>query len=228
MVKRVVTSAADDIWTLYQTLTVRDIAKKLGVDRRTVQRWKNQGMEPKAPRRVVIAQEADFRRKNFIKTAKTKREHLPFKKLSVPLKAERGYPASEVSKEDFEKLKARSKTDPKFKYDLFRTKKDKKGRRHYFRYQPANTFTYDVRRARDADIVAAILAHRGEGRNISLVYVVTQEYETDDGRIIKVGTHNASPYARLDQKRYSTPEGIAKLLADWRNGRRIIFVRLTD
>lgn len=226
--KKLLTSAQDDIWTMFQTLTVRDIAKRLNVDRRTVQRWKNQGMQPKAPRRVEIYQAAKVERRQFVKTARTKHEHLPVKKLAVPLKAVRSYPGSEVTEADFKMMKARSKTDPKFKYDLFKTKKDKKGVRHYFRYQPAGTFMYDVRRARDQDIVALILAHRGEGRNISAVYVVTREYEKDDGTIVKVGTHNASPYARLDSAQFSTAEGIKKFLSDWRSGRRILFIRFTD
>ena len=226
--KKPATTAADDIWTLYQTLTVRDIAKRLGVDRRTVQRWKNQGMEPKAPRRVEIQQVAKVQRREFVKLAKTKREHLPVKKLRVPIPAQRGYGGAEVSADEFEKMKARSKTDAKFKYDLFRTKKDKKGKRHYFRYQPSNTITYDIRRARDQDIIALIQAHRGEGRSINFVYRVTHEYETDSGETIKRGRHNASPYVRLDMKRFSTPEGIEKFLAEWRSGKQILFIRFTD
>jgi len=264
-------SAPDNLWTLLQTNSTRGLAVKLGVDRRTIQRWKNQGQQPVPKNEKLLAHEAAADRTIYRRRARA--QGLPYKALPVALFSKRNQVGEEVSLDEFVKLKARSKTNPKFasdrfhaftfkhivstgllkrekdeSRDAFRERLRKAGRKYYrtrtvrkyFRYQYARTFQYDVQRAPDYAIIALMLAHRGEGRVFSIVYLVLDDYLKDDGTAIEKGSHSATAYDQLDSLQFNTPEKIQHFLNGLRDEkmvrhgqenrvrRRLVMLRLSD
>lgn len=222
-------SAPDNLWTLLQTWSTRGLAAKLGVDRRTIQRWKNQGQKPVPKNEKLLTREAAASRRGWRQIARSRYQHTPFKKLAVQLPTLRGYVPEELKDAaEFEKLKARAKADPKYRFDRFRTARDKRGRKHYFRYQSSGSFQYDVQRAPDSALVAALMAHRGENRYFSISYRVTKPYQKDNGDEVVIGSHGATAYESLDASQFDTPEKIQDFLNRQRAGRRYLTIRITD
>lgn len=219
--------ARSAVWTLFQTMTVRDIAKKLGKDRRTIQRWKNQGQKPLPKNAAQLETETKRREKEYRRMARTKREHIPLKKnIPVTLPFSRGYTGQEVNKEQYEELKRRAKIEPRRKFDRFQTQKDKRKKIHYFWYQPSNTFQFDIRKATLEDIARTMLAYQGEGRQFSIAYVVTKPYRASGGVEVKKGTRSALAYARLDE--FPDENALLQFLNKNSAGRRFLTLRLTD
>ena len=221
-------SAPDNLWTLLQTNSTRGLAVKLGVDRRTIQRWKNQGQQPIPKNEKLLAHEAGRDRTAARSIARSRYQHTPYKRLAVQLPTLRGYVGEEVTADEFVKLKARSKAEPRFRFDTFKIAKDKRGKKHYFRYQPSGTFQYDVQRARLADVASAMFAHRGENRSFSISYQITVPYQLADGTSIEKGTRSALSYRLLDVPSFDSPQKILAFLNHESAGRRFLTLRLTD
>jgi len=222
-------SAPDNLWTLLQTNSTRGLAVKLGVDRRTIQRWKNQGQQPISKNEKLLAHEAGRDRTAARSIARSRYQHTPYKRLAVQLPTLRGYVGEEVKDAaEFARLKARAKAEPRFRFDTFRSVKDKRGKKHYFRYQPSGTFQYDVQRARLADVASAMFAHRKENRSFSISYQITVPYQLADGTSIEKGTRSALSYRLLDLPSFDSPQKILAFLNHESAGRRFLTLRLTD
>lgn len=230
------TTPQDDIYALIQTRTVRDVARLLKVDRRTVQRWKNQGQQPKQDTRARLYKAASRDRSEI--RAEGKRSGERWKEpasLPVPLMGKRQYVTEEIKpsrkqKENraaWEKEKQRSKEKGRV-HDRFYSVKDKKtGRTRYYRAQDGGAVVFDARRARDVDIAAMVAAYRGQKLGIVLVHVLTKEYKMKDGTVLPKGAHLGSRPESLDQAQFATPEGIKKFIDERKRKGRLAFIRIT-
>lgn len=235
-------SLTDDLWTLLQTRSVRDVAKKFGVDRRTVQRWKNQGQEPKQTNERKIVKLASHDRRQIREFATSKREHWQAKPLPVPLMGKRQYATEEVrptrnSKENraaWQKEKARSKELGR-KFDRFFAKKDKKGKTRYYRAQDAGAVVFDLRRARLSDILNLIKSYRGESRGLVMVHRITKWSErspkagvTADWIEKHRGVHMGSRPEFIDTRQFSDDAGILDFITERQRKGALQFIRVTE
>jgi transposase len=219
--------ASEQVWTLFQTMTVRDIAKKLKVDRRTVQRWKNQGQQPKPINEKKITREATIVRRGTREIARSKREHYEPPKTTVPVRGKRQYVGAEVTKERFEELQRLKKTDKRHQYDLFRRLKDKRGKTHYFHYQDAGAVVFDVRRLRETDMLNLVKGYRGSGASLIIIRRLKKDSVTVDGRVIaKKGEHVGSRLYSLDSGIFSSDERIMRLIRENSAAGQLLYFRL--
>lgn len=220
-------SAREQVWTMFQAMTVRDIAKKLGVDRRTVQRWKNQDQQPKPQNEKKIAREASAVRRGTREIARSKREHYEPPKTTVPVRGKRQYVGAEVTKERFEELQRLKKTDRRHQYDLFRRLKDKRGKTHYFHYQDAGAVVFDVRRIREVDALNLVKSYRGSGASLVIIRRLKKDSVTTDGRVIaKKGEHVGSRLYSLDSGIFSDDERIMKIIRENSASGQLIYFRM--
>jgi len=223
------TSPVDDVWALYQTRTVRDIAKKLHVDRRTVQRWKNQGQQPieKNARKIHVA--VSRIRTQMRQLARSPRERQGVAPLSVPLFGRRQYVTEEVkptrsvreNRKAWEIERERSRVAKRV-HDRFFKRKDKRGRTRFYRSQDGHAVTFDLRRAREADILALLKSYKGQERAIVMIHALLKSYERKTGEILPKGAHLASVPESLDAL------DLEKFLKQRKRLGRLIFVRVTD
>ena len=219
----------DDVWALFQTLTVRDIAKRLRVDRRTVQRWKNQGQQPIPVNREKIHQAAQSRRVRIRDLGRSKREHWRVAPLPVQMMAKRQYVTEEIkpsrkvleNQKAWEAARSRSR-ELKRVYDRFYKRRDKRGRTRFFRAQDAGAVVFDTRRARESDLISMLRSFQGQGRAIVLVHALTKEYKMKDGTILPAGTHMGSIPEALDGL------DIEKFVLSRKRKGRLIFARVMD
>ena len=222
-------SPVDDVWALFQTLTVRDIAKKLHVDRRTVQRWKNQGQQPIVPNQKKLHREAQSRRERIRDYGKSGRERWQVAPLPVQLMGKRQYVTEEIkptrsvkeNKKAWEAERARS-LEAKRIHDRFYKRKDRKGRTRFYRAQDAQAVVFDTRRARESDILALLRTYQGEGRAVVMVHALTKEYKMKDGTILPAGTHMGSRPESLDGL------DLEKFVTDRKRKGKLVFLRVTE
>jgi transposase len=223
------TSPVDDIWALFQTRTVRDIARKLRVDRRTVQRWKNQGQQPikTNERKIHVAASRD--RTQMRALARSPRERQGVAPLAVPLFGKRQYVTEEIkptrsvaeNRKAWEAERVRSR-EAKRVYDRFYKRKDARGRTRFYRSQDGRAVTFDLRRAREADILTLLKSFKGQERAIVMIHALTKPYERKTGEILPKGAHLASVPESLDAL------DLDKFLKQRKRLGRLIFVRVTD
>lgn len=220
-------SAPDNLWTLLQTRTVRDTAKFLGVDRRTVQRWKNQGVTPIPVNREKLNVAANKTRRQINRLPKAEQFPRPAKSLAVPMIGKRRYRSEKVTKEKWEELKNRAAIDPRFKFDRFRKRKNKKTKKwEYFREQDTGAVVFDATGVRMTDVAALLLSYRGHRYIVNFLYLVTRAYDAPGGLKIARGTHSASPFLMLDEIA-GDPATLADTLKEWgSNGRKLLAVRI--
>ena len=219
----------DDVWALYQTLTVRDIAKKLHVDRRTVQRWKNQGQEPIPLNARNIHREAQSRRERIRDLGRSKRERWKVAPLLVQMMAKRQYVTEEIkpsrkvadNRAAWELERARSR-ELKRVYDRFYKRRDKRGRTRFYRQQDGGAVVFDTRRARESDLIRLLESFQGQNRAIVLVHALTKEYKMKDGTILAPGTHMGSRPEALDGL------DLDKFVRERKRKGRLIFARVMD
>lgn len=225
--KRSQSTPQDDIWTLFQTMSVRDIAKKLGKDRRTIQRWKNQGQQPLPENKKILHREAVAARKGFRELAKSKREHYEPKPLPVPLFGKRQYVKTEVNAKRFAELQEKKKTDPRMKFDEFRKFKDKRKRTRYVHYQDAGAVVFDARRARETDLLNLIKAYRGQGASLIIIRRLRKDSVTLDGRVIaRKGERVGSRLYNLDSGFFESDERILKMIRENSAAGQLIYFRM--
>lgn len=223
------TKPVDDVWALYQTRTVRQIAKELRVDRRTVQRWKNQGMQPTGPRDERLRVAASRLRRQAGEYARRKDQHFTPPKVAVPLFGRRQYVTEEVkpartareNRQAWEAEKARSKALGRI-YDRFYARRVK-GRTRFFRAQDAGAVVFDLRKSRFSDIESVMLAYQGEGRAFVMIHALRREYKMKDGTLMPKGSHLGSAPQLLDD--LDDPREF--LLERMRKG-ELVYLRLTD
>lgn len=229
-------SAKDDLWALYQTRTVSQIAKALKVDRRTVQRIKNGEQKPNEKNAARISRLAASDRRQFREYATRKDQHYKPPKVAVPLVGRRQYVTEEIkpsrkqkeNREAWEKSKARSKELGR-QFDRFYARKDKKtGKTKYFRAQDAGAVVFDLRRARLQDVLRLIQSFQGEGRAMVLVHQLTKAYPLKGGPSLPKGTHLGSKPELMDQGRFSDEAGILDWLTERLKKGKPVHLRVTE
>lgn len=219
----------DDVWTVHQTDTVRDIAKRLGVDRRTVQRWKNQGQIPIPRNEKNLHDFASARRRQARAFARSPRERLGVKPLDVPLFGRRQYVTEEVkptrkvseNRKAWEAERNRSRALGRV-YDRFYKRRDARGRTRFYRQQDGGAVTFDLRRARESDIRALLESFKGQERAIVMIHALLRPYPRKDGPVLPTGTHLASRPESLDGL------NLERFLKERKRLGRLVHVRVTD
>lgn len=222
-------SPVDQIWTLFQTDTVRRIAKRLGVDRRTVQRWKNQGQQPIRSNERKIHKAASRDRRQLREFARRPHERLGLAPLAVPLFGKRQYVTEEIkpsrkvaeNRKAWEAERERSRAEKRI-YDRFYKRRDARGRTRFYRSQDGRAVTFDLRAARESDIAALLNSFKGQERAIVLIHALTRPYEQKTGIVLPTGTHLASRPESLDAL------DIEKFLKKRKRLGRLVHVRVTD
>lgn len=223
------TQPVDDVWALFQTRTVRDIAKSLKVDRRTVQRWKNQGQVPVERNDSRLHKLAAHDRRQFREYARRPTQRLGIPPLDVFLFGKRQYVTEEIkpsrkiadNRAAWNAERARSRELGRV-YDRFYKRKDKRGRTRFFRQQDGGAVVFDTRRARESDLLTMLRSFQGEGRAIVLVHALTKEYKMKDGTLLPVGTHMGSRPEALDGL------DLERFVRERKRKGRLIFARIMD
>lgn len=230
--KQVSFSARENVWQLYQTRTISEIAKLLKVDRRTVQRWKNQDRKPSDKLEKKLTRAASREREE--RQAYNKQSGEDFKLPNVPVLpfGKRRFLKDKLSEKEFKERERVHKKIPKRERSRDRfvkeTVKDKRGKKktEYYRMVDSRSVRFDVRRMTEGEIATFLWGLRGQERSFVILHKLPPGTPDYDGQIYKKTVQKASRPEFVDG--FKSIESLLDWIEHHSNIGQILYLLVSD